>query len=204
MLHDLLLGAWRRITHRAGAATAVEPAMERLRVGTGRASLEHSDLLVVLPDEGSVVTDVSVVHPVANSFLRRAAHTAGTAASARDAAKSLKYGSGGHTPLSMESYRRLGRLAMQFLQTLADAATSSATAGSDVTISSFVTGALRELSVALVKGNEVVYRKLCMCMPRCPQWTLSSVVLVVVYCVVVPNVCYCLCAVDVWLSVRPR
>jgi hypothetical protein len=43
-----------------------------------------------------------------------------------------------------------------------------------------------------------------MCMPRCPQWTLSSVVLVAVYCVLVPNACYCLCAVDVWLSVRPR
>jgi hypothetical protein len=35
---------------------------------------------------------------------------------------------------------------------------SSATAGSDVTASSFVTGALRELSVILAKRNEVVYR----------------------------------------------
>jgi hypothetical protein len=61
--------------------------------------------------------------------------------------------------LSMESYGRLGRPAMQLLQTLAAAAASSATAGSDVTTSSFVTGALRELGVALVKGNEVVYRE---------------------------------------------
>jgi hypothetical protein len=38
MRHDLLLGAWRRIAHRAGVATAVEPAMERLRAGTGRVS----------------------------------------------------------------------------------------------------------------------------------------------------------------------
>jgi hypothetical protein len=45
------------------------------------------------------------------------------------------------------------------LQTLAAAPTSSATAGSDVTTSSFMTGDLRELSVALVKGNEVVYRE---------------------------------------------
>jgi hypothetical protein len=29
MHHDLLLGAWRRIAHGAGVATAVEPAMER-------------------------------------------------------------------------------------------------------------------------------------------------------------------------------
>jgi hypothetical protein len=48
---------------------------------------------------------------------------------------------------------------MLFLQALAAAAASSATAVSDVTTSSFVTGALRELSVALVKGNEVVYRE---------------------------------------------
>jgi hypothetical protein len=45
----------------------------------------------------------------------------------------------------------------QFLRSLADAA--SATAGLDVTASSFVTGALHEPSLALVKGNEVVYRE---------------------------------------------
>jgi hypothetical protein len=38
MRHDLLLGAWHRIAHRAWVATAVEPAMERLRAGTGRAA----------------------------------------------------------------------------------------------------------------------------------------------------------------------
>jgi hypothetical protein len=65
---------------------------------------------------------------------------------------------GSFTPLSMES-GRLGRPAMQLLQTLAAAAASFARAGSDVTTSSFVTGALRELGVALVKGNEVVYRE---------------------------------------------
>jgi hypothetical protein len=92
----LLLGAWRRIAHRAGVATAVEPAMERLRAGTGRASLERGDMLVMLPDEGLVVTDVSVVHPAANSYFHRAAaHTAGAAASLRDASKFYKYGGGG-------------------------------------------------------------------------------------------------------------
>jgi hypothetical protein len=83
----------------------------------------------------------------------------------RDASEFYKYGGGGQvaggsfTPLSMESYGRLGRLAMQLLQTLAAAAASSATAESDATTSTFVTGALRELDVALVKGNEVVYRE---------------------------------------------
>jgi hypothetical protein len=91
MCHDLFLGAWRRIAHRAGVATAVEPAM----TGTGRASLERGDMLVVLPDEGLVVTDVSVVHHAANSYFHRAAHTAGAAASLRDASKNYKYGGGG-------------------------------------------------------------------------------------------------------------
>jgi hypothetical protein len=165
MRHDLLFGACRRTAHRVGVATAVEPAMEGLRAGTGRASVELGDMLVVLPDEGLVVTDVSAVHPAANSFLQQAAHTAGAAASARDAANSSKYGGGGQVagctfaPLSIESYGCLGWRAMQFLRTLADAAASSATAGLDITTSSFVTGALRELSVALVKRNEVVYRE---------------------------------------------
>jgi hypothetical protein len=44
-------------------------------------------------------------------------------------------------------------------QTMAAAAASSTMAGLDVTTSSFVTGALRELSIALVSGNEVVYRE---------------------------------------------
>lgn len=49
---------------------------------------------------------------------------------------------------------------MQFLQSLANAAAASAaTAGSDVTTSSFVTGALCELSAALVEENTEAYRK---------------------------------------------
>jgi hypothetical protein len=59
----------------------------------------------------------------------------------------------------MESYGRLGRPAMQILQTLAAAAASSAASGSDVATSSFVAGALSELCVAFAKGNEVVYRE---------------------------------------------
>jgi hypothetical protein len=46
---------------------------------------------------------------------------------------------------------------MKVLRTLADAAASSATARTDVTTSSCATGALRDLSIALVQGNEVVY-----------------------------------------------
>jgi hypothetical protein len=80
MRHDLLLGAWHRTAHRAG---------------TGSASLKCGDMRVVLPDEGLVVTDVSVVHPAANTFFQRAAHAAGAAASLRDGSKFRKYGGGG-------------------------------------------------------------------------------------------------------------
>jgi hypothetical protein len=81
-------------------------------------------VMVVLPDEGLVVTDVSVVHPAANSFLQWAAHMAGAAASTRDVAKSRKYDGGGKvaggsfTLLSMEFYGRVGRPAMQLLKCL--------------------------------------------------------------------------------------
>jgi hypothetical protein len=43
---------------------------------------------VVLPDKGLVVTDVSVVHPAANTFFQRAVHVAGAADSLRDASSS--------------------------------------------------------------------------------------------------------------------
>jgi hypothetical protein len=46
---------------------------------------------------------------------------------------------------------------VRFLRTLAKAAASTVTAGSDVISSSFVTGALCKLNIALVKGNEIVY-----------------------------------------------
>jgi hypothetical protein len=71
----------------------------------------------LLPDERLVVTDAPVVCSAANSFLQQAAHTAGAIDSARDAAKSSKYGGGGQVaggwrllaPSSMESYVRLGQ-----------------------------------------------------------------------------------------------
>jgi hypothetical protein len=83
-------------------------------------------MLVALPDEGLVATDVCLVHLADNAFFQRPVHTAGAVASALDAAKSRKYGGGGQVagspiaPLSMEYYGRLGRPAMQFLHTLAD------------------------------------------------------------------------------------
>jgi hypothetical protein len=107
----------------------------------------------------------------------------------------------------MEFYGRLSRPAMQLLQTLAAAAASPATAGSDVTTSSFVTGALRELSAPMVTGNEVVYQEALHVYATaggtsawCQQWTLNSFVPVIVCCVVVPDACHGLNDVDLWRS----
>jgi hypothetical protein len=53
----------------------------------------------------------------------------------------------------METYGCLVKPVMQFLGTVDTSAAFSASAGSDVTPSSFMVGTLRELSVALVKGK---------------------------------------------------
>jgi hypothetical protein len=63
------LGAWRHIAHRAGVATAVEPAMYWLRVA--RSGAREVDLLAVPPDMGLVVADVTVEHPAAQTLRAR-------------------------------------------------------------------------------------------------------------------------------------
>ena len=64
--------------------------------------------------------------------------------------------SSGYTfyPLSTESYGRLGAPAMQLLNKLADIADDTGPIEKDT----FVTNALRELSIALCRGNALVYR----------------------------------------------
>ena len=56
-------------------------------------------------------------------------------------------------PLVVESYGRLGTQAMRFLNELA---TQAGLAGVDT--AAFTTNALRQLSAALCRGNEAVYR----------------------------------------------
>jgi hypothetical protein len=67
-----------------------------------------------------------------------ATRTDGAAAASRDAFKRRQYHAGGIPaalsifPLSVESYGRLGKSAMQYLNTLAEAALASCAAGTDV------------------------------------------------------------------------
>jgi hypothetical protein len=59
----------------------------------------------------------------------------------------------------VESFGRLGVSAKQLLNALAEAALASSAAGTDVTKTAFISGALRGLGVTLCVGNELVYRE---------------------------------------------
>ena len=119
----------------------------------------RGDILLVLRD-GLTVADVSVVHPAAPTYVAAAAQTDGSAAAARDQLKRARYQSDdpaayAFQPLSVETYGRLGKPAMQMLNTLASAATNAGVQHKG----NFVTNALRELSVGLCRGNSVLYRR---------------------------------------------
>ena len=87
-----------------------------------------------------------------------AARVDGSAAARRDTAKKAKYaqdGAGGYAfvPLSVETHGRWGKPAMQLLKQLSDHAGFQ-----DADGPSFITNAQGELSVALCKGNHIVFR----------------------------------------------
>jgi hypothetical protein len=107
---------------------AVAPEMMR---GTSARDGDHrGDALLAMPD-GMLVNDVSVINPAAESYVRAAARADGAAAEARDALKIRNCREGGDggahafSPLSMETYERLGKAAMQLLSTLAGIAAHS-------------------------------------------------------------------------------
>jgi hypothetical protein len=103
------------------------------------------------------VADVSVTHPGADTYVRAAATTAGSAAKARDAQKFAHYRRAGSAvyrmvPLTQESYGRMGQPASKFLNELAELASSTGA----VEKSRFVESALQELSIALCRGTHRV------------------------------------------------
>jgi hypothetical protein len=113
---------------------------------------------MVLPQDISIA-HISVVHPLSINTLPHAATTAGAAATARDQQKRrafvrLEANGYGFVPFSVESYGRLGLLAMKLLHELGDEAAGV----KGVTCASFVTGALREISIGLICGNFFCYQ----------------------------------------------
>jgi hypothetical protein len=101
--------------------------------------------------QGISITNISVIS--------LAATIVGAAASHRDQQKRTAYArvelhGYGFVPFSVETYGRLGQLAMKLLHLLGDEAADLG----GVTRASFVHGALRELSVDVCRGNFLSYR----------------------------------------------
>jgi hypothetical protein len=166
--HDILKGILCRAVNRAGIASALEPPLRRLpgleatsgTAADGSATRVEAwgDILMVL-SRGIAIADVSVLHPLSAHLPHRAASMAGAAASYRDHQKRTTYSRlepNGYefVPVSVESYERLSQPAMKLLHTLGEEAAGPG----GVLRTSFVVGALRELSVGLVRGNYFLFR----------------------------------------------
>jgi Reverse transcriptase (RNA-dependent DNA polymerase) len=158
--HNLVLHGVRRSAHSSGIANSLEPVLRPLE-GLTASSLpagSRGDILLALPSALTIV-DVSVIHPCASAYVVAASRKEGSAAEVRDQQKRAKYERTdphgyAFVPLSIETYGRLGKPAMQLLNTLGDKA---AEGGADKSI--FVANALRHLSIALCRGNAVIYKR---------------------------------------------
>jgi hypothetical protein len=157
--HYILKEILRRAVHRAGIASTLEPPLRRLpglAAGAGTSadgSATHpearGDILMALP-QGIFIADISVIHPLSLNVVSLAGTTAGAAASHRDQLKRTAYArvepyGYAFVPFSVETYSRLGQLAMKLLHLLGDEAAGPG----GVTRASFVNGALRELWVCV-------------------------------------------------------
>ena len=163
--HDFLTLAWRRILQRAGVASSIEPLL-RLLKPAGQKMAEpqaRGDILAVL--RAVTALDVSVCHPAVSGnvasgdwMLRKCAAIQGFAARKRDRAKRLKYAKNAFaeafTPLSQETYGFLGKPAMALLSLLGDMVQDAGRSSKRA----FMESAVLELSVALQKGNNEVFR----------------------------------------------
>ena len=115
--------------------------------------------MFIPPDSNLCIGDVSVINPAAGTYRDAAARKAGAAAEVRDRQKELAYRAHDpdaydFVPLTHESFGRLGEPAMRYLNKLADIAVRCG----DVSRSAFVTMALRRLSVAMCRGNALIFR----------------------------------------------
>ena len=160
MRHNILQGAWRRIIRRAGIGSSLEPVLEPLAVGQGDDARPWSRGDILWTTEEITVGDVSVIHPAAQSYAAAAATKEGSAAKARDDKKTKRYkrsdGAGyAFVPLTSETFGRLGTPAMDLINELATAAATTGRVDKAI----FVQNALKNLSVALCKGNYLVFKR---------------------------------------------
>jgi hypothetical protein len=120
--HDILKGILRRVVHRAGIASTLEPSLRRLpglAEGAGISATGAStrvgargDIFLALPGHITIV-DVSVIHPLSINKLPVAATTAGAAAARRDQQKRAAYARvkpNGYPPICAFFHRELKAL----------------------------------------------------------------------------------------------
>jgi hypothetical protein len=148
----------------ANAAAAVDDivddAVRRARAGgAGDIGLDvakgaRGDAILIMP-EGTLISDVSIIHPAAETYVEAASKATGAAAALRDAhkielyAQSPRAGALEFVPLSMETYGRMGAPAMALLRKLAELAADTGR----VDKQRWMKSALQKLSVALQRGN---------------------------------------------------
>ena len=116
-------------------------------------SAAHGDILAMRPRR-LTVADVSFTPPGADTYVRAAVATTGSATKLRDDqkyAKNIRSGSAVYTlvPLSHESYGCLGQPASKFLNELTNLASSTGALHKSL----FIDSAWQELSVSLCCGN---------------------------------------------------
>ena len=162
MRHDLLASALRHIVTCASCSSSMEPPYRRMRGSwekKGNEGMHRGDILVVLPEGRMDIVDVVVRHPACPSYAGRAARESGSAAMLAEREKRHdfdKFADGaqyGFRPFAAESYGCLGAEAIDFMRVLGDLAS----AGGRISKSAFMTRAYKVISVALQKGNGLMY-----------------------------------------------
>jgi hypothetical protein len=119
------------------------------------------DIDVTLPPpHGPTLLDVSMMYPRCSTYIAAASHTRWAAAALHGQCKYRAHAGHLHpshtfVPVSVKTYRHLGRPIIRYLRTLSDIAWGRSLA---VTRGSFLTSAHRELSVALVQSQGYIYR----------------------------------------------
>jgi hypothetical protein len=157
--HNILCGAWCQVMRSAGVPTSLEPNCSKVAGARPvTAAGDRADILTVLPTR-LLLSDVSVTHCCADAYVAKASTTAGSAAEARAEKKIRKYAlqePGGYdfAPLVVESHGRLCAASHALLNTLGGLASDTGR----VTKGAWIEGSLRQLSVALCKGNDFVFR----------------------------------------------
>jgi hypothetical protein len=159
--HDNLSAVWRRIFARAGVSTTWEPSVSAVQAaqrGKATAGYSRGDILALTPTR-TVLADVSVAHPGAQAHALAAAAQDGATARAVERRKRAHYqrlGSANYhlAPLVHESYGRMGEAATELLSRLGASAEDTGSCSKRA----FVESALRELSVALCRGNSRIVR----------------------------------------------